>query len=94
MQPSVTAAAASAHDLRVDTVATHLARANLCTAKELSLSLAQLHLPEHGSFGGGSITPAADSAPARFTSAATRALTSARAIVPAMRSFSFAADGE
>ena len=92
MQPFVTAAAASAHDLRVDTATTHLARANRCTAEELSLSLAQLHLPEHGGFGEGSITPTArSSAPACFTSAATRALTSARAFVPAMRDFSFAA---
>jgi hypothetical protein len=32
------AAAASAHDLRVDTAAHRLARANLCTAEKLSLA--------------------------------------------------------
>ena len=92
MQPSVTAAAAAAHDARVRTALTTISRASLCTAAELALSVAQARLPISGGFGGGSVTSAQRSATPHFTSSTARAATSMRATVPGMAAFSFASD--
>ena len=92
MPPSVTAAAAAAHDARTASCYARLTRSSLCTAGELATSVAQARLPHTGGFGGASLFSAVQRAPAKFVSARARALASCRANVPGMSAFSFVSD--
>ena len=91
MQPSVTAAAAVAHDTRISTAFYRITRASRCTAAEFGLSIRQARLPT-ARFGGGSLFSAAQRAPAKFVSSVARAAASCRVNVPGFTGFKFASD--